>query len=166
MNRVLSICLCVLVFAGCKKSDDALKVAQAQAQVDDALIQNYITTNKLNATKVQVGTQDTTGVWYIITTQGNQATYFTNSSLLTVSYTGKLLSTGTIFTQTNGFNPSYRLGDMIKGWQLGFIYSKILKGGTIRLLMASRYAYGPYAQQAIPANSVLDFNIELFDVTN
>jgi len=166
MNRVLVICLCVLVFAGCKKSDDAVKTAKAQAVVDDALIQSYITTNKLSATKIQIGTQDTTGIWYIITTQGNQTTYFTNSSLLTVSYTGKLLSTGTVFAQTNNFNPSYRLGDMIKGWQFGFQYSKILKGGTLRLLMASRYAYGPYAQQGIPANSVLDFNIELFDVTN
>ena len=42
------------------------------------------------------------------------------------------------------------------------------KGGKIRVLAASRYAYGPYPQDGIglPANSVVDFEIELLDVTN
>jgi len=166
MNRILIICLCVWAFTGCKKEVDSVKQAKEQATIDDALIQKYINDNKLDAVKVQIGRADTTGIWYIITRPGTVATYFTSSSLLTVGYTGRVLTTGTVFTQTGDFHPSYHLGDMIKGWQLGIANSKIQKGGAIRLLIASRYAYGPFAQEDIPANSVLDFDIELYDVTN
>jgi FKBP-type peptidyl-prolyl cis-trans isomerase FkpA len=168
MNRVLIICLCVLIFAGCKKSDDALKAAKAQADTDDQLIRDYISKNGLTATKVMIGKADTTGIWYIMTTTGTTNALITNSSLLTVGYTSRLMSTGTVFSQTNTFHPSYRLGDMIKGWQLGLTNSNMRKGGKVRLLIASRYAYGPYPQDNyhLPANAILDFDIELFDITN
>jgi FKBP-type peptidyl-prolyl cis-trans isomerase FkpA len=168
MNRVLIICLYVLAFAGCKKTDDAAKIVQAQAKVDDALIQDYISKNNLAATKIMIGNADTTGVWYINKVVGNAPALITSSSLLTVGYTGRILGGSTTFTQTNSFHPSYHLGDMIKGWQYGLSKSQIKKGGTIRLLIASRYAYGAFDQPSlgIPANSVLDFDIELFDVTN
>jgi FKBP-type peptidyl-prolyl cis-trans isomerase FkpA len=166
MTTILVICLCIWIFTGCKKEVDSVKQAKEQAKIDDAFIQNYIDANNLDAVKVKIGRADTTGIWYIITRPGNAATYFTNSSLLTVGYTGRLLETGTVFTQTGNFHPAYHLGDMIKGWQLGIPASKIQKGGAIRLLVASRYAYGPYNQEDIPANSVLDFDIELYDVTN
>ncbi|XHR93659.1 FKBP-type peptidyl-prolyl cis-trans isomerase [Mucilaginibacter sp. UC70_90] len=57
-------------------------------------------------------------------------------------------------------------GGVIKGWQLGI--PQIKPGGKVRLLIPSRYAYGPYAQDSIhlPANSVLDFQIQLYNVTN
>lgn len=169
MNRILIICLCVWAFTGCKKEVDSVKQAKAQAKIDDALIEKYIADNNLNATKVMVGRADTTGIWYIITNPGNQATYFTNSSLLTIGYTGRILTTGAVFAQTTGdFHPSFSLGNMIKGWQLGLVNSKVQKGGSVRLLIASRYAYGPFNQPnlGIPANSVLDFDIQLYDVTN
>ena len=40
----------------------------------------------------------------------------------------------------------------------------IQKGGKIRLLIPSGYAYGSQAQTQIPGNSILDFTIELIDV--
>ncbi len=162
------ICLCTIVFAGCSKSDSTTVQVQAQAKIDDQLIQDYITKNNLPATKVMIGNADTTGVWYINTVVGTAPALFTSSSLLTVGYTGRLLTTNTVFVQTNTFHPSYHLGDMIKGWQYGINKSQIKKGGTVRLLIASRYAYGPYPQPGLglPANAVLDFDIQLFDVTN
>lgn len=168
MWRVVIICWCVLAFAGCKKSDDAVALVQAQAKIDDKLIQDYITKNNLPATKVMIGNADTTGIWYINTIPGTAPALLASSSLLTVGYTGRLLTTGTVFSQTNTFHPSYHLGDMIKGWQYGILKSQMKKGGTVRLLIASRYAYGAFDQTnlGIPANSVLDFDIELFDVTN
>lgn len=166
MTRVIIVCLCVLVFAGCKKSDDAVKAVQAQAKIDDQLIQDYISKNNLPATKVMIGTADTTGVWFINTVPGTATALLASSSLLTVGYTGRLLSNAAIFTKTDNFHPSYHLGDMIKGWQYGILKSQVKKGGTVRLLIASRYAYGAFAQAGIPANSVLDFDIQLFDVTN
>jgi FKBP-type peptidyl-prolyl cis-trans isomerase FkpA len=83
-----------------------------------------------------------------------------------VGDTGRLLTTGAVFTKTNQFHPSYILGNVILGWQLGI--PKIKNGGIVRLLIPSRYAYGPYpqAQIGLPANAVLDFDIELYNVTN
>lgn len=168
MNRVLIICLCVLAFAGCKKSDDGLKKVQEQATFDDQQIQDYISKNGLNATKVMIGKADTTGIWYIITDVGTENALITNSSLLTVGYTARQLGSSTVFAETNNFHPAFRLGDMIRGWQLGLTRSSVRKGGTVRLLMASRYAYGPFPQPSyhLPADAILDFEIELFDVTN
>ena len=168
MNKLLIICLCAGLFVACKKSDgDAVQV-KAQAGIDDKLIADYISANGINATKVMVGRLDTTGVWYVVSNPGSGNTLITSSSLLTVGYTGRILKTGKVFTQTDAFHPSYSLGNMIKGWQLGLTAAKIKKGAKVRLLIASRYAYGPYDQPTlgIPGNSVLDFDIELFDVTN
>ena len=49
-------------------------------------------------------------------------------------------------------------------------------GGEVRLIMASRYAYGHVAHaelgpqydlpHGLPANAILDFRIRLYDVTN
>jgi FKBP-type peptidyl-prolyl cis-trans isomerase FkpA len=168
MNRVIIICLCVLAFAGCKKSDGGAEQVKAQGVIDDQLIKDYIAKNNLNATKVMIGNADTTGVWYVNTTIGTINSLFTNSSLLTVGYTGRVLNTGAVFTKTDTFHPAYHLGDMIKGWQYGISKSQIKTGGKIRLLIASRYAYGPFEQPSLglPANAILDFDIELFDVTN
>ncbi len=171
MNRVYIICLCVLALAACTKEDSALKLAKEQAKIDDQIILDYIAKNNLSATKIKVSTNpnaDTTGIWYVMTTVGTENALITNSSLLTVGYTGRLLSTGTVFQQTNNFHPSYRLGEMIKGWQLGLTKSSMRKGGKIRLLMASRYAYGPFEQPSfgLPKDAILDFDIELFDITN
>lgn len=168
MNRVFIICLCVLVFVGCKKSDSAIAEAQAQAKIDDQLIQDYISKNNLNATKVMRGNADTTGIWYINTTTGTENALINSSSLLTLGYAGRQMGSSTVFAQTNTFHPAFHFGDMIRGWQYGILGSKIRKGGKIRLLVASRYAYGPYKQPSLglPVNAILDFDIELFDVTN
>ena len=165
MGRIIVI-WCVLIFAGCKKSDDAAAIVKAQAKIDDQLIQDYINKNNLPANKVMIGTADTTGIWYINTISGTAPALLASSSLLTVGYTGRLLTTGMVFAQTDTYHPSFHLGDMIKGWQYGIVKSQMKKGGTVRLLIASRYAYGAFNQIGIPANSVLDFDIELFDVTN
>ena len=63
---------------------------------------------------------------------------------------------------------------MIRGWQLGI--PQVKKGGIVRLLLPSRYAYGPFAQpqlgkdygltNGLPASAVLDFEIQLYDIVN
>jgi FKBP-type peptidyl-prolyl cis-trans isomerase FkpA len=77
-----------------------------------------------------------------------------------------LLTTQAVFAETGNIHPSFTLGNVIKGWQLGIPLIK--KGGIIRLLIPSRYAYGPYEQTQIglPKNAVLDFDIELYNITN
>jgi FKBP-type peptidyl-prolyl cis-trans isomerase FkpA len=178
MNRLLILIgLCVLIFASCKKADDSQVVINSnQAEIDDKAIQDYITAHGINAKRVENKTPagvslgpDTIGVWYQVIKQGPAPTlYNANSTRVTVGYTGRLLG-GDVFTQTGNLHPSFLLGEVIRGWQVGI--PKVYKGGVVRLFISSRYAYGPYAQPALgpkglPANAVLDFDIEVFDVTN
>ncbi|HZX57640.1 MAG TPA: FKBP-type peptidyl-prolyl cis-trans isomerase [Mucilaginibacter sp.] len=165
MNKwLLPILLFCVAMAGCGKTQSGLAQYRAQAATDDKIVANYIAEH--NLTEVAKKVSDTAGVYYIVLQQGQGNDLFTTSTQVTVGDTGKLLSTGTIFTKTNNFHPSYVLGQVILGWQLGI--PKINTGGIVRLLIPSRYAYGPNAQPSLglPANAILDFDIQLYNVTN
>ncbi|HWD90658.1 MAG TPA: FKBP-type peptidyl-prolyl cis-trans isomerase [Mucilaginibacter sp.] len=167
MNRCfLPILLLAVVIAGCGKTQSDVAQYKAQATIDDKIVTNYISQNNLTDTVHKVS--DTSGAYYIVINPGSGNDIFTSSTQVTVSYVGRLLTTGKIFsrTDTSAFTPSYVLGQTILGWQLGI--PKIKKGGEVRLLLPSRYAYGPYAQQqlGLPANAVLDFDIKLYNITN
>ncbi|GAB3919743.1 FKBP-type peptidyl-prolyl cis-trans isomerase [Mucilaginibacter myungsuensis] len=170
MIRALAICFLVFALAGCKKSVTGLAQSREQAAIDDRRIQEYIDANNLVATKVMRGNADTTGIWFVRTSPGTTNALITSSSLLTLGYAGRLLGNNTAFVQTGDFHPAFRLGEMIKGWQYYFLNKNggIRKGEKIRLIIASRYAYGPYEQPVynLPADAILDFDIELFEVTN
>jgi FKBP-type peptidyl-prolyl cis-trans isomerase FkpA len=150
--------------AGCQKTNSGVAQVKVQAAIDDKIIADYIAANNLTGKAQRV--TDTSGVYYIVLQPGQGNDLFTTSTQVTVGDTGRLLTTGMIFTETNEFHPSYVLGQMILGWKLGI--PKIKRGGIVRLLIPSRYAYGPYAQPQIglPANAVLDFDIQLYNITN
>lgn len=162
MNRILLILLVFSACLGaCNKATDVVAQVKAQAIIDDKIVTDY-----LNSKSLPINHIDTTGVCYIIDTLGVGNDLFTNSTLVTVGYTGRLLTTGAVVAQTDAFHPSYVLGQVIRGWQLGI--PKIKKGGTVTLFIPSRYAYGPYAQPQVnlPANAVLTFDIKLYNITN
>lgn len=162
MKRVI---LALLFFCGlisaCSKNNDIVAQVKAQGIIDDKLITNYLAANNLTAIKI-----DTTGVYYIVDTPGTVSALYTSSTSVTVGYTGKLLTTGATFYQTDSFHPSYILGQVMRGWQVGI--PKINQGGTITLFVPSRNAYGPFPQSDfnLPANAVLVFNITVYNVTN
>jgi FKBP-type peptidyl-prolyl cis-trans isomerase FkpA len=165
MNRLVVLLLVLMAGLGaCKKTVDPLVQYNIQKGIDDKIISDYVAAHPGDSAK----RIDTTGVYYIIKTgeEGSGNDLFTSSTTITVGFTGQILTTGYVFAQTSNFHPSYTLGSVIKGWQLGV--PQIKKGGKVRLLVPSRYAYGPYAQDSIhlPANSVLDFNIQLYNITN
>ncbi|RFZ85928.1 peptidylprolyl isomerase [Mucilaginibacter terrenus] len=162
-RALLFIIVAITALFSCSKGYDAIAEARAQAEVDDKIVQDYITDNGLTASAKRI---DTTGVYYIVVAPGSGNDLFTNSTRVTVAYTGRVLTTGQEFTKSNNFPPSFALGEVIRGWQLGI--PQIKKGGTVRLLIPSRYAYGPYDQPEIclKKNSILDFDIRLLDVTN
>ncbi|QJD95522.1 peptidylprolyl isomerase [Mucilaginibacter robiniae] len=167
MNKVLIILsLCVCIFAGCKKVDDPAVVNSNQSAIDDQLITDYITANNLTAEKLSPS--DTTGIRYIVLQKGTTSSVYTSSTQITVGYSAYKLGSSTSFQQTGTYHPSFALGEVIKGWQLVLQKGVVNKGGTIRIFIPSRYAYGPYAQTelGLPANTVLDFTITIFDVTN
>lgn len=169
MNKWWIIIIGLLIFTGCKKSDDVAAQVNKQAAIDDQLVADYLSANKIPAIKVSAGRlHDTIGVWYLIEEPGSKPASYTSSTTITVGFTGRTLLDQKVFTSTGNIHPSFTLGSVIKGWQLGLEAAKANIGGKVRVIMSSRYAYGPHEQASynLPANSLLDFDIELFDVKN
>jgi FKBP-type peptidyl-prolyl cis-trans isomerase len=83
---------------------------------------------------------------------------------ITADYTGALAKTGVIFQSSldSGQPFTTQLSGVIEGWQKGVIGMK--EGGKRRLLVPAAQAYGSQAQQGIPANSDLVFDITLHTV--
>jgi len=165
MKRVVLLLLLFSVcISACTKDNSVVAQVQAQAAIDNKLVTQYLQTNGLTAQAKEV--QDTTGVYYIIDTPGTVSALYTNSTSVTLGYTGSLLTTGAVFAKTDNFHPSYILGQVIRGWQLGI--PEINQGGTITLFVPSRDAYGPYPQPDfnLPPNAVLIFKITVYNVTN
>jgi FKBP-type peptidyl-prolyl cis-trans isomerase FkpA len=168
MNRLLWLLMAVLFLTACEKEESPAELAAKQAAIDDELIADYLRSNNINATKIssRLTNRDTIGVWYVIEKPGTVSTLYSPSSRITVGYTGSQLGAARPFASTGDIHPSFVLGEVMRGWQLGI--PQVNRGGIIRLIMASRYAYGPYEQPnlGLPANALLDFRIEVFDVTN
>jgi FKBP-type peptidyl-prolyl cis-trans isomerase FkpA len=167
MNRILLILLLsVICLSACKKGYDPIAIERTQADIDDKVIQDYLAANPTVKTTRVDSAGIATGVYYVVEEPGTGNTLFTNSTRITIDYTSKKLLTGEVFANSNNFHPSFTLGEVLRAWKLGV--PKIQKGGKIRIIAASRYAYGPYDQPTInlPANSVVDFEIKLLDVTN
>ena len=172
MNRILLIIALFFVccIAACTKSSIYGPVQYAaQAKIDDSLVSKYIKANGLEGKFKHVQSNDTIGVYYMIIDTGTTNTLYTTSTQVTVSDTGRYISSNlaeTQFYETNGFTPTYTLATVILGWQLGI--PECNAGGEVRLLIPSRYAYGPYKQADLnlPANAVLDFSIKIYSVTN
>lgn len=83
---------------------------------------------------------------------------------VTAHYTGALAKDGVIFQSSHdmGQPVAFPLSGVIKGWQDGVPGMKV--GGKRRLLIPADQAYGSQAQQGIPANSDLVFDIELVKI--
>jgi FKBP-type peptidyl-prolyl cis-trans isomerase FkpA len=163
MNRLLLFCCCVLLFTACKKVDDPAVINKDQRDIDKEIIEKYLADNNITADP-----PDSSGVRAIVIKQVPGNTLYSLSSSVTVGYTGRQLTSGKIFAQTDSIHPAFKLGDALSGWKIGILKGKVNKGGIIRLIIPSRHGYGPYAQPGLglPANAILDFTIEIFDVTN
>jgi len=161
MKRILLLSgLLIILFSACKKQtfNDT-----RQATIDDLKIQAYIKANKIDVVK------DPSGLYYQIVTT-NPGPNPTATDTVQVSYTGKLLN-GTVFdAQTAAI---VDMPTAIKGWQIGIPMigaDHINKAARIRLIIPSALAYGSVVQTGgqvtIPANSVLDFTIDLIGFYN
>lgn len=156
--RYILVMLCIIAgFAACKK--DAVVESYdptPQFQSDTTAIRAFIKANNITALK------DSYGIFYQIIQPGSGSITYSAATKITADYEGKLLN-GTIFDSTKGTPISFTLGGVITGWQIGI--QKIQKGGKIRLIIPSYFAYGTSSPSAlVPANSILDFTITLTDV--
>lgn len=82
-----------------------------------------------------------------------------------VHYTGRLTN-GTKFDSSRDRNEPFEIllgaGQVIKGWDIGLQGMK--PGGKRKLTIPSELAYRDRAQEKIPANSTLVFDVEMISV--
>ena len=114
-------------------------------------IRDYIADNGLQADSTE------SGLFYVIDEPGNNE-HPVQTDEITIAYTGKLLN-GHVFDSSPSFK--WRLDGLILGWREGI--PLFGKGGKGTLIIPSHLGYGSQQQGDIPANSVLIFEIELFD---
>ena len=164
-NYLLILVIAILGFSACKKEQidyearDREQQAQALAQYgkDTVIINKFIADNNIPAVK-----NSTFDVYYHIITPGTGTTP-TDNSPIKVEYKGRLLN-GVVFDSTKTATPVtfQALGGLIAGWRIGL--PKIKTGGKIRLIIPSGFGYGGSASGKIPANSILDFEIDLKEI--
>jgi FKBP-type peptidyl-prolyl cis-trans isomerase FkpA len=136
------------------------KKQEAQKPIDEEIIKKYVADNKLQATRTE------SGLYYVINTPGAGENPKQGENVA-VHYTGYLLD-GKKFDSSldrgETLNFAHLSGQMIKGFDEGVAMLK--KGGKATLLLPSHLAYGGQAAGggAIPAFSVLRFEIELVDI--
>ena len=130
--------------------------ANSVEAVEDTLITRYKKTIDLTFTR------DPSGVYYSIINSGNGTEEVTLSSKISANYIGKFFNGVQFDASASGSPLTAVLGTgVIKGWQ---VLTKIKKGGKIRILIPSYKAYGATGNGAIPANTPLDFEIELVTI--
>lgn len=155
MKNILYVLAVLFLGIGACKKDNYVD-PRVQFGKDTVIINQFIEENNIDAVK------DPYGIYYQIIELGVGDTIPNDYSKITVQYTGRLLN-GAVFDKTeNDATYSEYLGNLIGGWRLGI--PKIRRGGKIRLIIPSGYGYGDVAKPGIPANSVLDFDIELLKV--
>lgn len=145
-----------------KQKEDEANAAK-QIAVDEKLIQDYLTKNKIKATRTA------SGLFYKIDKQGTGDNAQAGKKV-SVNYTGMLLNGEKFdsnvdpqFQHVEPFQFMLGAGNVIKGWDEGIALLK--KGGKGTLYIPSNLAYGKNSPSPkIPANSVLVFEVELVDI--
>lgn len=146
MKKWLMYMVCVFTFVACKKD---------QFEQDETLIKQYISDNKLIASRTSEG------LYYAISDTGSGVQPSIGNSVK-INYVGYLTNGKVFDSSPEGNPPTFALANLIAGWQIGLPLIK--EGGRIKLLVPSALGYGGNKSGPIPANSVLVFDIELLSV--
>lgn len=103
------------------------------------------------------------GLQYEILHKGEGEEKPTASSKVKVHYHGTLID-GTVFDSSvdRGQPISFKLNQVIKGWQEGLTYMSV--GDKFRLYIPSPLAYGKNGSGPIPPASALVFDVELLEI--
>lgn len=147
MKNSLLVAFALALFMSCTKDDAPVDYVIK----NDQDIQAYIATHNLIAQK------SSTGLYYVIDTQGTGAQP-TKTDKVTVAYKGYYLN-GKVFDQSNAEGISFYLQQVIKGWTEGITYFKV--GGSGKLLVPAHLGYGNKKYRGIPGGSVLIFDVAL-----
>lgn len=136
----------VVLWTGCER----------QFEKDEEAILEYLEANNLTAERTDEG------VYYIIEVEGTGDNPTINDEV-EVHYEGYFLD-GTVFDSSIERNEkiTFPLRNVIVGWQIGIPLLK--EGGKGKFLIPSIHAYGSSGRGSIPGNSVLIFDVELFEI--
>ena len=150
-NFLLIACLLIMSFSRCSKNETGCMPVKPEAE--EPQIMAYAARDSIHVNK------HSSGIYYEIIDPGSGLTPTLNS-WLRVTYTGKLLNETKFDEKTNPVD--FNLSRVIEGWQIGLPLIK--KGGRIKLIIPSAYAYGCNGRSSIPPNSALFFDVNLIDV--
>jgi len=131
--------------------------ATSQTDIDKNLIIDYAIANNLDLKSTP------SGIYYVMTQEGDGGEHPTASSQIEAHYHGTLLD-GTVFDSSvkRGKPLNFKLNGVIKGWQEAI--PMLTKGGKGKFFLPSHLAYGARGSGSkIGPNSVLIFDIELVD---
>jgi FKBP-type peptidyl-prolyl cis-trans isomerase FkpA len=154
---LLAMVVLTMAISACQKEvpyDDAARAAQYS--IDTAIIHKFITEKKL------VGVKEHEGLFYQVIKPGKGLETIRSVDTVEVNYEGRLLN-GTVFDSSDDGTPiKFVLESVIEGWQKGVPLVK--EGGQIRLIVPSTMAYTNRPVGPIPANSPLDFTVDIVKV--
>ncbi|MBP8156619.1 MAG: FKBP-type peptidyl-prolyl cis-trans isomerase [Leadbetterella sp.] len=145
--KVLSVLLLFVVLFSCEK--DTL------SGTEEEQIESYIQNKGLVVTEKTVS-----GLRYIRTKENAAGAILVKGKLITLNYTGKLL-TGKKF-DSGSFSFVLGGGQVIKGFDEGIAKMRI--GESATLIFPSNLGYGSSGTNGIPGNSPLLFEIETLSV--
>ena len=148
MKRLFNFSVLLLVFisfVGCSKEDGLYK------DIDVFIAETNLTGF----------TRTPQGVYIKIENEGGAQKPNLGSSV-TIHYKGTLTN-GKVFDSSydRGAPAQFPLSNLITGWQIGIPYFG--RGGKGTLIIPPNLGYGSRAQNDIPANSILVFDIELIN---
>jgi FKBP-type peptidyl-prolyl cis-trans isomerase FkpA len=143
---------------------EAAENASKQVALDETLLQDYFKKNNIKPMKTA------SGLYYTIANPGTGEGPRPGEQV-TVNYTGKTLDGNVFdsnidpkFNHVQPFSFAVGQGQVIKGWDEGLMLLK--KGGKATFYIPSTLAYGERSPSpAIPANSVLIFDVDVTDIT-
>ena len=152
---LIVICVAVIGYIGCNKSTPQNNTCTNALPSSDSLALLTFADDSIIAVK------DTTGLYYQIMDSGTGAKPTVNS-YLKVTYYGKLMNNTTFTSDSNSYLGNATLGTLIIGWQIGL--QKIGKGGHIKLLIPSAYAWGCTGYGNVGPDQPVYFDIWLQDL--
>jgi len=149
----------IIILFACSKSSSSnngcLSTGGIPTAAEMADLRNYILSKGI------VATEDSRGFYYSIVASGYGITAPTSSSTVQVRYKGKLTNEIVFDSTAAGSSRTFLLSSVILGWQYGV--PLVRKGGVIDLYLPPSLGYGCTASGTIPANSILNFHIELIN---
>jgi FKBP-type peptidyl-prolyl cis-trans isomerase FkpA len=157
----LSLISMALISSCGKKNDNtcsSIAPSTVASAGETATLQAYLTAKGISATNIN-------GMFYAINSPG-VGTSPNLCSSIGLTYKGSFIngiSDGAGFDSSRaGTISTFRLDELIKGWQL--VLPLVKTNGAVTLYIPPSLGYGAQASGPIPANSYLKFTLSLFTV--